>query len=176
MFNRIKNIKNLINGRSEDQINEELKEIIFNIKRKDYKLIINNYFFKYNSIKNKCIKINFIKDSNIFYKKFIEKTALYERLLFLDRFKELEHLKRVLLDIIKENNFYYLKNTFERMENLTMPRNFGVDNNEIYLNKIVDRFKYFNETIKFILYYIHQNIKGDDIIDYYDNEPILKYY
>jgi hypothetical protein len=176
MFCRIKNLKNLINGRNEEQINEEIKEIIFNIKRKDYKLIVNNYFFKYNSIKNKCIKINFIKDSNIFYNKFIERTALYERLLFLDRFKELEHLKRVLLDIIKENNFYYLKNTFERMENLTMPRNFGVDNIEIYLNKMINRFKYFNEIIKFILYYIHQNDKGEDIIKYIDNEPLLKYY
>jgi len=31
MFSRVKNIKNLINGRSEEQINEELKEIYKNI-------------------------------------------------------------------------------------------------------------------------------------------------
>jgi len=171
-------LKDLRNGRSEDQINEELKEIIFNIKRKDYKLIVNNYFFVYNSIKNNYIKINFYKDSNIFYNKFIERSALYERLIFLDRFKELEHFKRVLLDILKENNFYYLKYTFERMELIT-PRNFGFVNNEIYLNKIINRLKCINKMMIFILYYIHQNDKGEDIEDiikYIDNEPILKYY
>lgn len=174
---RTMKLKDLRNGRSEDQINEEIKELLFNIKRQDYKFIINNFFYIYNS-KNKCIKINFIKDSNIFYNKFIERTALFEKLLFLDRFKELEHIKRVLLDILKENNFYYLKYTFERM-NLIMPRNFGVENNEIYLNKIINRLKNLNNMMVFILYYIHQNDKGEDIEDiikYIDNEPILKYY
>jgi hypothetical protein len=178
MVKRIRNYKDLINRRSEEQIKEELKEIIFNIKRKDYKLIIDNYFYIYKSIKKKCIEINFFKDSNIFYNKFIERTTLREKLIFLDRFKELEHVKRVLLDILKENNFYYLKYTFERM-NLIMPRNFGVENNEIYLNKIINRLKNLNNMMVFILYYIHQNDKGEDInniIKYIDNEPLLKYY
>jgi hypothetical protein len=169
----IRNYRDLINGRSEEQINEELKEIIFNISNKEYKINVNNW--AYNSMRTTNIKINFIKDKNIFYNKFIENTNLTQKLIFLDRFKELEHFKRVLLDILRENNFYYLKNTFERM-NLIMPRNFGVVNNEIYLNKIINRFEWMDQIRDFILYYINQNIKGDDIIDYIDNEPLLKYY
>ena len=175
---RIRKYKDLINGRSEEQINEELKEIIFNIKRKDYKLIVDDYYYIYKSIKKLCIEINFFKDKNIFYNKIIERTTLNEKLIFLDRFKELEHFKRVLLDILKENNFYYLKYTFERM-NLIIPRNFRVCNNEIYLNKIINRLKNLNNMMIFILYYIHQNDKGEDIEDiikYIDNEPVLKYY
>ena len=159
-------IDELINRRTDEQLKEEIKEIIFNINKVDYKLIVNNSW---------GLNVKFWKDKNKFLNLTLKKYNLMLKLVFLDKFKQLQNYKKVLLMFLEDNNFYYLKYTFYRTMH-KMPR--YIQNKEIYLNRILKRLKGFYLIDCFITYYTHKNLireNADLLFEYMEDEPLLKH-
>jgi len=159
-------IDELINRRTDEQLNEEIKEIIFNINKVDYKLMVNNWW---------GLNVKFWKDKNKFLNLTLKKYNLRSKLIFLDKFKQLENYKKVLLMFLENENYYYLKYTFFRTMR-KMPR--YIQNKEIYLNRILKRFKSFDIINIFITYYTHKNLIRDNaylLSEYMEDEPLLKH-
>jgi len=159
-------IDELINRRTDEQLNEEIKEIIFNINKVDYKLMVSNSW---------GLNVKFWKDKNKFYKIILEKYNLRSKLIFLDKFKQLENYKKVLLMFLEKENYYYLKYTFFRTIK-KIPR--YIQNKEIYLNRMLKRFNSFDIIDIFITYYIHKDLRIynlDELHELMEDEPLLKY-
>jgi hypothetical protein len=160
-------IDELINRRTDEQINEEIKEIIFNINKVDYKLMVNNSW---------GLNVKFWKDKNKFLNLTLKKYNLMLKLVFLDKFKQLENYKKILLKFLEDNNFYYLKYTFYRTMQ-KMPR-YNIIDDEINLNRMLKRLKSFYIIDCFITYYTHKNLNrenADLLFEYMEDEPLLKY-
>jgi hypothetical protein len=160
-------IDELINRRTDEELNEEIKEIIFNINKVDYKLMVNNSW---------GLNVKFWKDKNKFLNLTLKKYNLMLKLVFLDKFKQLENYKKILLKFLEDNNFYYLKYTFYRTMQ-KMPR-YNIIDDEINLNRMLKRLKSFYIIDCFITYYTHKNLireNTDLLFEYMEDEPLLKY-
>ena len=177
------NIRELINGRTEEQIKEDFKEIIFNIDYIDFKLIFGMY---------KKQRFIFIYDKEKLFNKLINKLSLLDIIIFTDKHEELKFYKEEL-KIILENlnfNYYHLKNTFERAEQ-KMPRFilkntlhlqncpiFYEEARRYYINNnlkiLLKRLKHFIDIKYFLLYFKNPNIRGDEIFDIAE-DTFLKY-
>ena len=177
------NIRELINGRTEEQIKEDFKEIIFNIDYIEFKIIFRMY---------KKQRFNFIDDKEKLFNKLINKLSLLDIIIFTDKYKELKIYKAELIIIFIDLhlNYYYLKNTFERAEQ-KMPRfcfkhpkhhkncpMFYEDMRRYIIIKnvkiLLKRLKHFIDIKYFLLYFKNPNIRGDQVVDITE-DTFLKY-
>jgi hypothetical protein len=159
------NEEQLLNGRNEEQVNQQLKHILDNINKTDFNLIV-----KYPDFAMRGIRFSFREDKELFFK-VLKKSTLMIKLIILERFKELQHYENLLMDFLEQDNIDFLKNTFRR-SNIMMPK--YNQNKDEYLDTIMKRFISFKQIRNFILYYLHQNVEGDDINNY-TNDPLLLY-